>query len=490
MKSQKGITLTSLIIYVLVVIVVTGILATIMAGFQSNIKEINGKAAKEAEFDKFNVYFIKEVKILGNKVNTISEAKNEISFESGNKYTFNEADNSIYLNDNIKISENIQRCTFSNNLVDGKDVVTVVIKVIDGEERTIEYVLNGTTNNLAYDDESNYVHQSSNKGPWSENLKEGTVTNGKVTLNVGDYVDYTPKPEKTIYEKEKLGEKYTGYSNAYNNTDFETDPYIKWRVLRVDENGFLTLISTEPTTKVVLYLGSARVYNNGVYLLNDICEKLYSNTELGIKARSLTIEDVEAGFNDDGKKARNDYINSESNTAYGETKTYTTNLQYPVIYDNEKGSGVGTTTVKEKGIGISEPYYTESTLNISDKQTDTASSNLTCTQTYYEMHPVFESDYYENYTFYEMIHWRYGVEGSLTWLASRCVDCGSNLASFCLFFVGSQPGEIGGGAFMESAGSPGTGSGLFRPVVTLGSNIDVEACSGDNSVDNPHKLIR
>lgn len=141
-KSQKGVTLTSLAIYIMLVLIIVGILATITASFQSNIKEINKEGTKNTEIDKFNVFFLKEVKKYGNEVDVISN--NEILFTTGNKYTFKD-DNIIYLNDNIKIAEDIEKCVFSSSLVNGKTVITITIKAKDAEEKTIEYVLSNNS---------------------------------------------------------------------------------------------------------------------------------------------------------------------------------------------------------------------------------------------------------------------------------------------------------------------------------------------------------
>lgn len=155
MKSQKGITLTSLVIYIMLVLLIVGMLAVITANYQGGIKEIKNEGTNNSEIDKFNVYFLKEVKKQENKVEKISE--NEIVFKGGNKYTFKK-NNAIYLNDNIKIADDIESCRFSSELVNGKTVVTVTIKAQYSEERTIEYVLNNQNNNSQYEDENDYIN--------------------------------------------------------------------------------------------------------------------------------------------------------------------------------------------------------------------------------------------------------------------------------------------------------------------------------------------
>lgn len=156
MKSQKGVTLTSLTMYVALIIIVIGILLVITASFQGNVKEIYAEGTANAEVDKFNVYFLKEVKKQGNEINTISE--NQILFSLGDKYTFNREDKCIYLNDNIKIAENIENCVFTSEEVNEKTVITVTIKAINTEEKTIEYVLSNESIVNISDNEADYTN--------------------------------------------------------------------------------------------------------------------------------------------------------------------------------------------------------------------------------------------------------------------------------------------------------------------------------------------
>jgi len=168
MNSQKGVTLTSLVIYVIVVLIVLGILSVITANLQNNVKEIYAEGTNNSEIDKFNLYFLKEVKRQGNEINTISS--NEVVFKTQNKYTFSTNDECIYLNDNIKIAENIEKCTFSSSIVNDKTIITVVIKSINGEEKTIEFILNNGNYNVSYENEEDYIYKA-------ENLELNTTNN-------------------------------------------------------------------------------------------------------------------------------------------------------------------------------------------------------------------------------------------------------------------------------------------------------------------------
>ncbi len=191
MKSEKGITLTSLAIYIMVVIIVVGILATITVSLRSNIKDINKEGTSDIEIDKFNMYFLQDVKKQGNQIATISDS--EIVFTLGNKYNFKD-DNVIYLNDNIKIAEDIEKCSFANKLENGKQIIYVTIKTQNGNERTIEYTLNDDTNNLAYNEETNYIHNTYYNTPKNS---DGTLT-ANATYTSDGYTAIVPKGFKII----------------------------------------------------------------------------------------------------------------------------------------------------------------------------------------------------------------------------------------------------------------------------------------------------
>ena len=107
MKSQKGITLLSLIIYIVVILVVIGTLSVVSQNFYSSSSYITEMGKYVAEFDKFNMFFIEDVK---NNENIYSITENQIIFEDGTIYTYSEQ--SIYRN-KIEICSNIYTCVFT-----------------------------------------------------------------------------------------------------------------------------------------------------------------------------------------------------------------------------------------------------------------------------------------------------------------------------------------------------------------------------------------
>lgn len=144
MKSEKGITLMSLIVYIIAMCLVMATLAVISEFFFNNKEHIVDSSRNISEYNKFNMYFIEDVK---NNKSTYTVTDNEIIFEDGTSYTFiQNEDNSIYRN-KVKICENIKHCKFTkiNKIVDEveKEIIEVHI-VINGAqlfESTNEYVL-------------------------------------------------------------------------------------------------------------------------------------------------------------------------------------------------------------------------------------------------------------------------------------------------------------------------------------------------------------
>lgn len=142
MKSQKGITLISLTIYVITMSVVVGVLATVTTFFYKDIKDVNVDIDPITQFTTFNSFFADEVNYSNLKVvecGTTNSNQNYIVFSNGVQYTFVPENNGIYRN-KVKICRNIEMCTFSEIIKNGKSVIIVNFKSGDPERR-IEYTL-------------------------------------------------------------------------------------------------------------------------------------------------------------------------------------------------------------------------------------------------------------------------------------------------------------------------------------------------------------
>lgn len=171
-----------------------------------------------------------------------------------------------------------------------------------------------------------------------------TVTFWEISdyVNIGDYINYAPQSDIKTYTVEG---KYSGYANSSGeilNQEVNQEE-LKWRVLNINDDGTIDLISDKPSNgKFNLY--GALGYNNGVTILNNLCELLYSNSQYETVARSINIEDVEKQMNDNAITDKESYLK----WALGDIRTKTYDIQnsyYPCLYAKEKGSGINNTTV-------------------------------------------------------------------------------------------------------------------------------------------------
>ena len=131
MKSEKGITLISLIVYLIGMVIVVAVVTVISGYFYKNTKGLYENIDPISEYTKFNTFFSEEVnheniKVLECKTDsTIPEQKESyIVFNNGVQYTFIQENKGIYRN-KVKICREIDNCEFTYEIVNGKAVVIV-----------------------------------------------------------------------------------------------------------------------------------------------------------------------------------------------------------------------------------------------------------------------------------------------------------------------------------------------------------------------------
>ena len=172
MKSQKGITMASLGVYIVVSIIVVATLATIMANYKNSIKTMDNDAEYSSEYNKFNLYFLEEVKKPENssmeRANSIGTKENEynsIKFKTGNEFMYKIKEEILYLNkstgEKIKLIKNVKKCTFEFNDIDheanGKNVIRVNIQIGETTPKEYTYVLDGENSTNSYSTENAYI---------------------------------------------------------------------------------------------------------------------------------------------------------------------------------------------------------------------------------------------------------------------------------------------------------------------------------------------
>lgn len=290
------------------------------------------------------------------------------------------------------------------------------------------------------------------------------------SLNIGDYIDYTPD----YLSSYQILAEYSGYER---DQTLVYDDTLKWRIMSINDDGTVEIISDKPSSQYSPILRGAVGYNNSVYILNDICKNMCSNKSLGAIGRSINMEDIEKGYNASGKEFMNNYI-SDDGIKYGQTKTYDlNNSYYPNLYSRENGAGINTSQVINNGIKRSEEYYKSLTEELYFQATD---KGLTVTQTYYEIPS--ESSYYNNNTFWSMIN------NGRYFIASRCQETFKNnpLAKEYTFF--GLFGTKRYNSLFLSNSEQAEARSYIRPVVTLSSNIKITGGEG-NSV-SPYTISK
>ena len=311
------------------------------------------------------------------------------------------------------------------------------------ENGTYKFTVTGTVDGTAYTKEvSVTVNQFKN-----------SILND-INIKIGDSVNYTYDTASSSYTLES---KYSGYGS--NQTIAQTTG-LTWKVLNVDkENDTVDIISTNPTSSTVTF-ANILGYNNGPYLMNEICKAQYSNKTLGVNARSINLLDMEKHLTAAGIAARNAY---SSNVKYGTTKTYTSNTKYPSLYANQKGAGpnVSSITPSDTTKG-NDPYEESKPIATTEPTTDNTSGTgnpLTVTQTYYYI-PINDTNY--------------GTASSILanstpfWVAARYVDAFSGNAYFGLRYAYTA---TGGYIMFYSYGNTSGHRYALRPVVSLPSSL-------------------
>ncbi len=315
------------------------------------------------------------------------------------------------------------------------------------ENGTYKFTVTGTVNGTTYTKEvSVTVNQFKN-----------SILND-INIKIGDSVNYTYDPAGSY----SLSSTYSGSSDQ---TIAQTTG-LTWKVLNVDkENDTVDIISTNPTSSTV-YFKNILGYNNGPYLMNEICKAQYSNKTLGVNARSINLLDMEKHLTSPGITARNAYQYDSSTAKYGTTKTYPSNTKYPSLYANQKGAGPNVSSITPSDITKGNDPYEESKPIVPKGTTEPTNDStygtgrpLTVTQTYYNI-SINDTNYGTASTVL--------ANGTPFWVAARCVITTSDCAYFGLRDANTDANGYG---MFHSLGSTHGHYSALRPVVSLPSSL-------------------
>ena len=132
MKSERGITLTALILYVVVAMATVTAIAGLSSFFVSNMNEVKAQEKYAPEFNKFSMFFIGDVK--NNK--TAEVTTTQVTFEDGTVYQYRaseKADNFSFVSSTEQISSTIKQIINVKMSIGGK------VNLKNGIDYTLRY---------------------------------------------------------------------------------------------------------------------------------------------------------------------------------------------------------------------------------------------------------------------------------------------------------------------------------------------------------------
>ena len=289
-------------------------------------------------------------------------------------------------------------------------------------------------------------------------------------IKIGDYVQYTPDTAGTDSIIEELG-TYSGNTDSTKNTTGTIQQEsLNWRVLDINDDGEVRLISELPTTSKIALKGY-NGYNNAVYLLDKTCKTLYSKAGYAENIQNLKIEDIQKYM-----KIK-DY--STINSSYGTTDIIPINKKYPSIFEQEEGQTITGVTQPETRLGISEQVTPINQTEINEAE------SWTVKYTYWGR--LMEESDFTNSVYYNLFI-NNGSNYSTYWMSSRCVDFFSIEGNACVYFTSYcvYSGRVDASILYQSSDTSGDNDLALRPVITLNSNVLVK--SGEGTSTKPYEI--
>lgn len=138
LKKEKGITLISLIVYVIALTMLVAVIANVSRSFYKNMSEFSDSDSIELKFTQLNTFFLREINSSDTYISLCTGSN--IRFSDGTQYLYKEGAVYYQTNDkNIKICDGIKNCTFQHNGATG----VVSVNISDGtNDKTIHYKKN------------------------------------------------------------------------------------------------------------------------------------------------------------------------------------------------------------------------------------------------------------------------------------------------------------------------------------------------------------
>lgn len=285
------------------------------------------------------------------------------------------------------------------------------------------------------------------------------VTYNGVTLKIGDKVNY---------------DEGTGYTSEIDS-NFTTED-LDWRVLGVNDNGQLELISTKPTTSK-LTLSGEEGYLNAETNIDTLCNNLYGNGEGAESARGLKIDDIyKLGNYDPATSERN-----KLGYKYGDKFQYRYSTETGCIQYRQSTDG-GTTWTDWNNIGTNNLINTNNQTFKEPGKEEISSINttdvadLTNTLSQCNIYDQIKTTTRDGISMSSLLlnGLNYADNNKVTQYLSTSIDCDSYGAYFKMQALSNTSTE-GKSVFylFHSWGDSFSSSSPVRPVVTLKSDVQL-----------------
>ena len=473
MKRNKGITLITLVITIIVLLILAGVAISMLSGENGILKKATDaktKTEKSSEEEQVRLAALSALAADNGNIGT------EKYYEALNKEL--------------------------NKIKAGTGTVSELpAEVKIGDNR---YVIrkNGEASQLG---EAGWMYKKDSKG------RETIVTNGVYELPIGTYINYNAAAtdangekvvEKTITSNVgsptdtgfyKASEKTVTKGNGYGEQTFSNTATTNgWRVLGVNEKtGELLIISADPvktTGNVSFYLRGIAGYNYGEQELNKVCS-VFGSGYGATGARSVNVDDINkiTGYNPNNV-GKYDPEQKTTGTKYsvGQANEYGNKTTYSWTATANQVSWSGSNT--KSGTGSSSNYATygfnwydiaSKTWKNSMQDTTTPATIATLTSTSYYYYPdslKTSSGTGEGLSTtskeYETLFKNKTGSKVYYWLASSYVYTDSYYAFFGMRYVNSD-GYVNRSSLYYSNGIVTSSSIGIRPVVSLKSDIQL-----------------
>ena len=129
LRSKNGITMVNLVIYVICFLIIAGVVGNLTVFFYNNNQILDNEISAASEYNKLNLFLVKESKIDNNKFKEFytEDDLTYLTFSNGDTYCFDKENGLIYYNQ-MCICEFASDFNVTTDYSTGKEVVNVLVK--------------------------------------------------------------------------------------------------------------------------------------------------------------------------------------------------------------------------------------------------------------------------------------------------------------------------------------------------------------------------